>query len=165
MRNACLYTPWALEQETDNGFVRGTCFGGEGGPAGGPSGGGRSSGLDSASSISDPNPVDPDNPGAAPTGQGGGTSGIGGQGGGGRAGSGASVGAGVGGASPQGVTINVNPQLVAPGTEEPTTVRDRGPDTTEGLGGGQPSGRRRARSGTLLTLGLAETTRKTLLGQ
>lgn len=63
-----------------------------------------------------------------------------------------------------GVTINIGqppPPVIAELT--PETPTDTG--STGQSGTGQPSGRRRQRSSTLLTLGLADTTRKTLLGQ
>lgn len=63
-----------------------------------------------------------------------------------------------------GVTINVNPRLVEPVSTVREQPVEEQQDTT-GLGGGQPSGRRRGRAGTLLIPGLAETARKVLLGQ
>lgn len=150
MRNACLYTPWKMDL-SEEGYR--SCLGGEAEPTGGGSGRGRNFADISEAGVGIAGGT------AEDAAQGSADLGLdpGGIGDGGRGGfNEPNVNRG------GGVTINVNPQLLSPVTETPTERPNV--DTTRGQGATRGAARRR-RSGTLLTLGLAETTRKTLLGQ
>ena len=164
MRDACLYTPWALDNDHED-FVKGMCFGGEGGPGGGDAGRNRAAAQDQG--FGEGFDTTPGGLGVGSGGQvtGPGTGNPSGVRGGGVNTDALGTSQQVGSRSGGGVTINVNPQLISPTTDDaPATPARTGADTTQGQGATRGAARRRSRSGTLLTLGLAETTRKTLLG-